>query len=195
MGITRIFLVSLVNQQSKYVGKKNKKLKTITGKQPKQRVRIRFIGCRLRLYCWIWFSQAKRNLPLHVASSTGNLPMVKFLLSQDSIHVDEEDCEGMTPILRYLKRNLSVLNKTRERKRHVLLMFWVVSSCDTESCLILRPSCSVVELCAYKNELIWFEGASIEIDTMLLRYSRLCMMLLRYSFTNARFAQYWSLIC
>lgn len=43
---------------------------------------------------------AKRNLPLHVASSTGNLPMVKFLLSQDSIHVDEEDCEGMTPILR-----------------------------------------------------------------------------------------------
>lgn len=141
---------------------KNKKLKTITGKQPKQRVRIRFIGCRLRLYCWIWFSQAKRNLPLHVASSTGNLPMVKFLLSQDSIHVDEEDCEGMTPILRYLKRDLSVLNKTRERKRHVLLVFWVVSSCDTESCLILRPTCSVVELCAYKNELIWFEGASIE---------------------------------
>ena len=125
-------------------------------------MRIRFIGCRLRLYCWIWFSQAKRNLPLHVASSTGNLPMVKFLLSQDSIHVDEEDCEGMTPILRYLKRNLSVLNKTRERKRHVLLMFWVVSSCDTESCLIPRPTCSVVELCAYKNELIWFEGAGIE---------------------------------
>ena len=58
-----------------------------------------------------------------MASSTGNLPMVKFLLSQDSIHVDEEDSEGMTPILRYLKRNLSVLNKTRERKRHVLLMF------------------------------------------------------------------------
>lgn len=58
-----------------------------------------------------------------MASSTGNLPMVKFLLSQDSIHVDEEDKEGMTPILRYLKRDLSVLNKTRERKRHVLLVF------------------------------------------------------------------------
>lgn len=58
-----------------------------------------------------------------MASSTGNLPMVKFLLSQDSIHVDEKDCEGMTPILRYLKRDLSVLNKTRERKRHVLLVF------------------------------------------------------------------------
>ncbi|XP_020632929.1 transient receptor potential cation channel subfamily A member 1-like isoform X2 [Orbicella faveolata] len=42
----------------------------------------------------------KRNIPLHVASSIGDLTMVKFLLSQSVIHVDEEDSEGMTPILR-----------------------------------------------------------------------------------------------
>ncbi|XP_078348823.1 transient receptor potential cation channel subfamily A member 1-like isoform X2 [Oculina patagonica] len=42
----------------------------------------------------------KRNMPLHVASSIGDLTMVKFLLSKDFIHVDEEDSEGMTPILR-----------------------------------------------------------------------------------------------
>jgi len=42
----------------------------------------------------------KRNIPIHVASSIGDLTMVKFLLSQDLIPVDEEDSEGMTPILR-----------------------------------------------------------------------------------------------
>ncbi|KAJ7340128.1 hypothetical protein OS493_002854 [Desmophyllum pertusum] len=42
----------------------------------------------------------KRNIPLHVASSIGDLTMVKFLLSQNYVHVDEEDSEGMTPILR-----------------------------------------------------------------------------------------------
>ena len=40
-------------------------------------------------------------MPLHVASSMGDLTMVKFLLTKDFIHVDEEDSEGMTPILRY----------------------------------------------------------------------------------------------
>lgn len=43
---------------------------------------------------------AKRNIPLHMASSIGDLTMVKLLLSQGFIHVDEEDSEGMTPILR-----------------------------------------------------------------------------------------------
>lgn len=39
-----------------------------------------------------------------MASSLGDFKMAKFLLSHDYIHVDEEDSEGMTPILRYNKQ-------------------------------------------------------------------------------------------
>lgn len=59
--------------------------------------------------------QKRSSLPLHVASSLGNFKMVKFLLSHDFMHVDEEDSEGMTPILRYnqalLRTCLSILVK------------------------------------------------------------------------------------
>ncbi|CAH3194929.1 unnamed protein product [Porites evermanni] len=54
--------------------------------------------------------KSRDHLPLHVASSLGDLQMVKFLLSHDLIKVDEEDSGGMTPILRAsLSGNVEVI--------------------------------------------------------------------------------------
>ena len=52
--------------------------------------------------------QRRNKLPLHLASTLGNFKMVKFLLSRDCFRVDEEDSEGMTPILRYSKESNSI---------------------------------------------------------------------------------------
>ncbi|XP_068673676.1 transient receptor potential cation channel subfamily A member 1-like [Montipora foliosa] len=44
--------------------------------------------------------EKRKSHPLHVASSLGYSRMVKFLLSHVFMNADEEDSEGMTPILR-----------------------------------------------------------------------------------------------